>query len=251
MSHALWRETVDCAIDNDRHVTQARCDGLSAERLVTSKHNLDNHINGFAVIGTRCVDGSAGLISPHCEAIVFVEIGEGRISNDKISRGRIFNFLSYIEVIEGNLTPNGQDELMLVGNIELMKSVEYVIPARIRLQSAEFLDDFFAGELYLSMRERTFKTVRLSAKRKLHVSGAGRVEGTDNVPRQVIQSRPQIMNCIADDEGEIWWNGRIYVNAQGAHAGVGIILDEEFCLGFPIELIGARYEIFDVMLGPL
>lgn len=247
----LSAKTIDRPLNDERQVAQANGNVFPAQGLVRPEHNLGNHINGFAVCRPCIVDGCPGLNSPRCDAIVFTDIGEGRFLNNQVGRRRCLDLISYIKIVESEQGPDGDDELMLVGNIELMKRVEYVVPARIRLQSAEFLDDFFAGELYLSMRERTFKTVRLSAKRKLDVPGTGRIEWADDIPRQMIQRGSQIVNCIANDEGEMWWNGRIYVNAQGAHAGVGIILDEKFRLGFPVELLGERYKILDVMLGPL
>jgi hypothetical protein len=244
-------QAVDCLFDGDREIIQPCGNALAAKGLVRPKHNLHNYINGFPVARPRVDDGSSWLNAPCCYAIVFFEVGEGYLLENEIGRSGRLNLLTDIQIVEGNQRPDCQNELVLVGDVELMKRVEHIVPARIRLERAEFLDSFFTGKMYLSMRERSLKCVRLSTEGELNVSGAGRPMRTDDIPCQMVEGRSKIVDSVSDDKREIFWDGLIYVNAQGAHAGATIILDKKFGLGFPIEILSPGYVISDVMLGPL
>jgi hypothetical protein len=243
----LGCETIDGTFNHDREGTQKECDTLAGQGLIFPESYLKGDLD-ICVLLDR--PGNAGIIAPRCQSIVFSNVNEGQIFDNQIGRRRLVD-ISDFETIKGRRGYDGHDELVLVGNIESMKVVEKIVPARIRFQFAEFLDDLFAGDLYLSLREKTFKTLRFSAEGKHDVLGTRRIEWRNNVPREVIERRPKVMNGVPDDERIRFGNGCVYIDAQGALTGLSVVKDVHLAANFPVEIVALGIQVFDVMLGPL
>ncbi len=244
--HTLTPKTPDRFIDGDSEGAEVGGNGFAAEGLVFPEHYLNNDINILALWGGD--ERNAGVVSPHCQALVFINVGKRTFLNDEIRRGWIN--VSDVKSLKSDERSDGHHELVLVGNVDLMKGVEYFVPARIGFHNAELLDDFFAGKCYLSMRKRTLKTLSLSAKRELNIVRSGGIERPDKVPCQMIERRPEVMDRVADYQGVMFGNGRVYIDAQGALTGIGIILDvEPSSLSF-VENLRLGDKVLDVMLGP-
>lgn len=243
----LALKTIDDAFDGHCHRAQALENPFLSERLTFPEHYLHGHSNLLCLV--RDGDAGSGIVVPDCNSIVFSNSGKGSFLNDDF-RGRWVN-IPDIEALEPDQRLNGQYELVLVGNIKLMQSVEQVVAARVRFQFTESLDDLFSGELYLSMRNSRFKTLRFAHKRKLNIVRPFGGKWPDNVPCQVVEAGSQVMDCVPCNEGELVGNGRVYLDCQGALAGMSIILDEEVGTRAFAKGLRPRMKVFDVLLGPL
>ncbi len=238
-------EVSDDLAHHDRHISQDGGDGLASEGLFFPKQYLDGNFNILGVFGV--LPWQAGIVTPHRDAVVFEHI-EGSLYNDEVGHARVD--VVDIQTVKTNSRPDGHDELVLIGNIENMKSIQKVVSARIRLQVAEFLSDFFAGDLYLSISQNRFKTLRLSAKRELYLIGGGVVRSQD-IPSEVIQGGAQIVDRVTDDEREMIGNGRVYIGDQGALAGLSVVLDGKPAAIGVVQSLRLGNKVLDVMLGPL
>ncbi len=61
----------------------------------------------------------------------------------------------------------GNDEFMLIGQIEVVDGLKHLVPARIRLEFLYFSHDLFAGATYMSTVNGGFQSVSRGAEREL------------------------------------------------------------------------------------
>lgn len=233
------------SLDLDGHLPENGRDEAPAEGLILPKQYVDGDINLLGVYGVSPRD--AGVVAPYCYAVVFEKV-EGGVLDNEAGHRRVH--IADVKTVDSESGPDRYDEFVLVGNIKNMETIKNVIPSRVRLQVAEFLGDFFAGNLYLSVRENRFKTLRSFAKGKLDLV-RDRAMGTQDIPSHMIEGGSEIVNGIADDEREMIGNGRVYFSDQGALAGMSIVVGREPASLAIVQSLGLGNKILDVMLGPL
>ncbi len=231
--------------DKYRHVPQYGRDRSSGKRLTCLKDYLDAHFNLLGILGVSPRD--SGVIFPNRQAIIFEKI-VGSVLNNKFRAAGIK--VSNIETVKSEAGSNRHDEFVLIGNIKEMETIQQVIPVRIRLKVAEFLSDFFAGDLYLSIFKNTFKTLRFPTERKLDFVG-GWVERSKDIPGKMVQRGSQIVDRIADNQREMIGDGRIYLCDQGALAAISVVLNGKPASVGIVKSFRLGNKILDMMLGPL
>ena len=238
-------KTLDYLANKYRHVLHDSGDRPPPEGLIFPEQYLDGHINVLGVLGR--FQGNSGVVGPNCQAIIFENVKSLVLDNHL---GRIGVQITDIETVKSDDGTHRYDEFVLVGNVEYMKTVKKVVPARVRLKIAKFFSDFFAGDLYLSIRQNRLKTIGFPTKGELDFVRNG-VERAKNVPSQMIERGPEIVNCIPDNHGEVVGNGRVYIDDQGALAALCILNDGKPASIAIKQSLGLGNKVFDVMLGPL
>lgn len=139
-------------------------------------------------------------------------------------------------------------ELMLVSYIEPMKAFQYLMPARIRLQSAYRFDDLFAGELYLSAINGSFKSLRFAREREGDVIAArGSILGQSE--HHKVKGGTEIVNRVPEDGGEVFWDGYLGFGRDGELAGFGIERLDQYERALLEKGIDLSAKVADVMFG--
>lgn len=238
------RKIIDDLADKYRHVFQDGPDGAPCEGLTFPKDYLNNRIN---ILGLFLISDRQGrIIGPYGQAVIFENVKGLPLNNDI---GRVGIEIANRQSVEGHDGTDGDNEFMLIGDIENMKPVKQVVAAKVRFKIAEFLCDFFAGDLYLSIRENALKANRFPAKGELNLIGLG-PKWAQDVPSQMIERASEIVNRISNYEREMVGEGRVYIDAQGALTGLSIVMRREHSTFLIENTAGLSFKVFDVMLGP-
>lgn len=146
---------------------------------------------------------------------------------------------------------HGHDEMVLVAFVENLDGIEIKLPARIRLEVMYLVDDLFGGEVHLSCRDGTTKTLTASLG-----------EGEANASRvlclvahhpeaKVVQGGAKVVDSIAEDESEMIWDGMLGLDVNQSLRGIFALPNsklERLCL----KVFGyLPVQVQDVVLGPL
>ncbi len=147
---------------------------------------------------------------------------------------------------------HGDDELVLIGNVQGVDTIDEFVPARLRIERYDRFDDVFAGPMYLSACNGGAKAVFaywLGREGILDVFGTYS-QVPDHLPNNMIQRCPEIMNCVTDDQRELWWNG--YLGFQYGRGAVAIFHSNEDKFVRLLSQVGVNFpaEIVDVIFGP-
>lgn len=143
----------------------------------------------------------------------------------------------------------GNNQFVLVSNIEGVQRTKPFVPTWIRLEPLNFIDDLFTGQMCFSIRKRIFKSISPPAKRKLDTF---RLDGliTNHRKYHDVESATQVVDSIPDDEWDRAWEGNFLFDEMGFFSGVGFanrLEPERF-----LQKINFDYsvEVIDVMLCP-
>ena len=144
------------------------------------------------------------------------------------------------------------DELVLVGQIEVVDGLKHLVPARIRLEFHYFSHDLFAGAIYMSTVNGGFQSVSRGAERELDLSllSGCRAFVANQRKCEQVKGGTQVVDGIADDQGEATWDGYLVFDDIGNLAGlaVGAAVNPQGSL----NRIGFRLpdKVINVMFGP-
>jgi len=119
---------------------------------------------------------------------------------------------------------HGDDELVLIGNVQCVDTIDEFVPTRLRIERYDRFDDVFAGPMYLSASDGGAKAVFaywLGREGILDVFGTCS-QMPDHLPNYMIQRCPEIVNCITNDQRELWWDG--YLGFQHGRGAVAIFI---------------------------
>src|SRR5205823_2020603 len=105
----------------------------------------------------------------------------------------------------GDLSDVGRSnqQLVLVGNVEFVQSVQRRISARtlVRLYRVQDdLADFGTGRLYFSALQNAFKILPRLAKREVEISARVLPGAFDNLMSSEIERGLEIVDCVSDDD---------------------------------------------------
>src|SRR5437899_1461429 len=112
----------------------------------------------------------------------------------------------------------------------------------------EYVDDIFAGALYLSLN-RGFISIPVLSVREVDVFSRLPVEPNE-ITRQEIQGGPQIVNSVSENHRETLGNALAHNGLQEALAGLRIVLDNRRIWISCGEVPNPSIEIIDVLIGP-
>lgn len=151
---------------------------------------------------------------------------------------------------ESGKASNRNNQLVLVGNIQGMKPTQKYVAARMRFQPFNYLDDIFAGEIGISIRDGALKAFGPLRKGKLDAFGL-RGFVANHSEHEQIQSGSHVVNCITNSECEIVWNCRLGFDTNNALTELWIMLNNEMHR-LPADVVSELpMNVTDVILGPL
>ncbi len=161
----------------------------------------------------------------------------------------------FTELREGHagIPTSGDDEPVLIGYVQGVDGVELFVPARIRLEVVDFLDDLFAGEMYLSCLNGSTKALRRFTEWELDsvpLSGCFAFIA-NHLKDEQVEGGSQVVDGIADDQGDYIWHGYLGFDRVGDLAGLAIKATKN-----PQGVLGRvginlPVKVNDVMFGPL
>ena len=158
------------------------------------------------------------------------------------------NFLNVLSRNIGNIS-DGKDQLVLVCYVERVNPIEQLIPARIWLERIYHVDDLFAGDLYLSIRDGAFKGFRSSAEGELNSLGALCFVAS-HCENQKIKRGPQVMDRVSDNQSEAIWDGFIAYDFEGSLCSLWVNANNDFERAARQKGVDLPVQIIDVVLGP-
>jgi hypothetical protein len=95
-----------------------------------------------------------------------------------------------------------QNQLVFVGYVEVMDGPERVIPSFVRFQTFDYLDDIWAGAVYLSLLNSLIKIVPFACEREINLLDVPPAE-PNKIACQQIQGGSEVVNRVTDDQGNL------------------------------------------------
>lgn len=140
----------------------------------------------------------------------------------------------------------GNEDVMLVSNVEQMQPVQVELPSRVGLYLIPDEGDYLSGGgiRYLSF-DGTQKRLPVTAKGKAGVLGDAAAVGFHQDTVRVIEGGPEVVNRIAQDAGTVL--GEAHANDL-PHVIVG--LSQESFFVFSGEGPEHRFKVANVYIGP-
>ena len=225
--------------------------GLSlAEAYYTGKFEICFPFGGCSKVARpSCASIPLGLGNVDVESNAIVQNERDTFVRES---GVLGHELGKIGQHHGAARRGGNDELVLVGQIEVVDGLKHLVPARVRLEFLYFSHDLFAGATYLSTFNSGFQSVSRGAERELDLSllpGCWAFVANQRKCEQVKRGT-QVVDGIADDQGEAAWDGYLVFDDIGNLVGlaVGAAVNPQG----PLARIGFRLpvKVIDVMFGP-
>jgi hypothetical protein len=148
-------------------------------------------------------------------------------------------------------SPDRDDEMVLITLVENLDGVQIKLPARIGLEAMYLVDDLFGGEMHLSCRDGTTKTLT-SALRKGEANARRVLCLVAHHPEaKMIERRSEVVDSIPQDKREMLWDGVLGLDVNHSPRGILGLRDsqlERVCL----EVFGdLPVQVADVTFGPL
>ena len=251
------RDGVDDAVGFLCQRDESRDHGLHWEGLTFAEaYNRGRFEVCFPFGGARTLGGPS-------RAPVALGTGHVDVELDATSHDEVHPFLGsvrhfghgFTELREGHadIRASGNDKPVLIGYVQGVDSVELFVPARIRLEVVDFLDDLFAGEVYLSCLNGSTKTLRRFAEWKLDrapLSGCFAFIA-NHLKDEQIEGGSQVVDGIANDQGDCIWHGYLGFDRVGNLAGLAVKATKNSQGMLGRVGINLPVEVDDVMLGPL
>jgi hypothetical protein len=159
-------------------------------------------------------------------------------------------------IIEGNVDVGNignfkawDNSFMLIDNVQVVNCPKRAVPTLVRFQRANYLDDLWGGAVYVSLMDHSIKVIPIIAEGEINTIGATTVE-LNQLASEDIQSRSEVMNCIAGDEGKTI--GHFFSDLDREHmiAGLRVLLDDDSIrMAFP-KFADFEVKVRDVLFGP-
>lgn len=183
-------------------------------------------------------------------------IFRARISNCSIlpDQSNLRNFaddcINSVNAKLGNIASNHQQSVFVTG-VKGIEAPQLFVPVTVRLEVVNRFHDLFTGELYLSLLNGSFKSILFPYKRELNIAQSDVSTIFHHAENGKVQSRPQVMNSISNNEREAWRNGLIGFGPEYYLSSLALELDDELKGVLRQEGIDLPAKIIDVMAGPL
>ena len=145
---------------------------------------------------------------------------------------------------------NDENVAVFVCLSERFNRVEVLVPARIRLKRVNLLDDLFRGDVHLSSRDGATKSILPFNERE--ANGLGSLCLTANhPPAKLIKSAAQVMDCVAENQGDHAWNGLICLDVHDTPLRVAVLADSQLEWLLAEKLGNLPVRVVDMLFGPL
>jgi len=257
-------ENIDDAIDQISQLKKAWDERLTlenprfAERYFKMKLRLHVHVRSIPKAGFDPVDFCAifqrkGFVE---RSVVKADVfGLERQIDDRTVRAAASNlhdldrFWSVNDRIAG--CAYCYEKAVLIDDVESMNGEKTLIPSLVWFQRFDHAHRSIAGSIYFSLQTGFEVIDAEQADRELgSVIGLSAIS-FDKLPREMIEGGPEIVNCIASDGGPSPGKLSLDANAKDPIAGLLLILSNDR-IGLAFQKgVDFRFEVFDVLLGPL
>jgi hypothetical protein len=169
----------------------------------------------------------------------------------KLTSAEVALLVFHLNVAKRGDLHQWNEKLMLVDEIKAVNGPNIIIPSRVWLYVGNYpFIECGSGGVYLSCLKRIFKARDVGENRKLGELSKLDIEPREHGNPSKIQGGPEIVNCIAHDQGEIF--------LEGLDLRKGML--DEFLAGTQIHLDSGHisvwqrddtaFDIRDVLIGP-
>jgi len=250
---ALTYERVGEFFDGGRylpsHLDKGSGDWLCLKGLTLAEDYFEGRLSiAFILAGTNV----AAICSPFgSRSFEFLDEPHPRAENE-IDVGSTLNggmHLCHFERRQTGGSAHGDDEFMLVRNIQGVQAAEPLIPAVIRFKRLDFSDDLFAGELCFSILHGGHKSVLPFGEGELD---AIRLNGpvSDHPKHEDIEGASKIMDGISNCQGDTVWQGHYLFDEVGNLVGVRLAKGHLAIRALAQIGVNLPTKVIDVVLCP-
>lgn len=142
-------------------------------------------------------------------------------------------------------------QYVLVHDVEFLEQDEVFVPSRIRFETFERSPNLFGGLVYLSLMKSVLHCLfrPVLGERKLDLPVVeGIAVGGNQLEDPMIESRPQIVDRIANYDADLGYDGIVSFNADGAFTRIVIGFES---VAERAAFLDKSVGFGDVLLGPL
>lgn len=145
---------------------------------------------------------------------------------------------------------SGQNQKpMFISGVETVYPAEKWMPVSVWLQLVNVLNDFCAGELYLSAFDLSYKALFFPDKGKHEFMGIGRPVARHGIDRQV-KGGPQVVDCVSDYQRPGIWNLSESFGNDQILVGLRPMFDDEPKWPVIHEFFDGAPKLVDMVLSP-
>ncbi len=188
------------------------------------------------------LDVTAGGEAEHLHAIFYRSEFDGRDGDTAPFQAK---------PLEASSLANGNEAVVLVCNVEVMDGAQRFVPSLVRLQRAHFLNDLWAGSVYVSLCDGLLKAVDTDREGELNALGVAAV-ASDEFDGHVVEGAPEVVHGLAKNDAP--YVGNFLPNLNHAiilSRNLRVCLSDQSVRASFDETCDLRVQVRDVMLGPL
>lgn len=153
----------------------------------------------------------------------------------------------------GDVSPSGDEHVVLVDSVQAMESPEGVIPSLVRVSCADRIYGFLPHALYLSAKSGFVTRGNRSVieDREFGVARRGLVIPADEATGKIVQGSSEVLDDIPGNEGNLWRNPACFHDVDKWLTGLRIsIYLQAVGVSFN-ERRDGDFELLDTLVGPL
>ena len=139
---------------------------------------------------------------------------------------------------------------MLIAYIEIVNGPKSIVSSVVRLKRPKYIDDIWAGAVYVPLFDGIFKVRPIATERKLNVFDISSVD-SNQVAGEEIESCSEIVNSVSYYRRKIVRNLVLDANNEKVIEGLTILLNDNSIRISCNELSDLALKLTDVLLGPL
>lgn len=157
-----------------------------------------------------------------------------------------------IYICDGRNRDDGQDDMVLVGDVQLVEGGEGIVAPLVGLyRVGEDVDDGLARRLYVSVCTKgAYKVIPVLPKRKLRPVVRSISDTSDQLIVHEVQRRAEIVDGVANDAGCLF-GYRVGLKAKDMAARIGVTFYPHSVKVGLEEGVEGPLKLVDVLLGPL
>jgi hypothetical protein len=147
---------------------------------------------------------------------------------------------------------DGEQKAMLVNNVELMEQPERLIVSLVRLYRTDDVNRVWRDLLYFSIANGRLVLFGTLSNRKVDVAVWNTATSPDKLPHEVVQGTSQVVDSIAEDQGNFVRDGIDVrdVKRRVLNRGYRVPLGPKFVRLIQDECLDSSIKIADVLFGP-
>lgn len=155
------------------------------------------------------------------------------------------------QMLDARDSRHGDQKLVFIKNVEIMNGPERFIPSFVRFQSPDYIDDIWAGSVYISLINHKLKVIPVRTKGEVDISYVRVPIETNEIAGKQIKRSPQIVDHIADDGGKVV--GDFFPYFYGPHllTRMRTVIDDDTVRFFFKESPEFVIKFRDVAFGPI